>query len=146
MKKVIMILLCVLTMLLLCGCKTEEQNDMKGKSIGTVTFTNGVTETDVWILSDTESNRKTTLWGTASISGIRTDESREAALCEPGGEGLYLARMIDVNKFYYSANGVRLEDGWALQISEQADGTYTLEVRDKAGQTQGSYEVFCARL
>ena len=73
-------LICFLSMLLLCGCKanrTPPAIDTPPASDKAVTFINGVTDADVWILPDTDANRKTSVWGTATASGVKTDESRQ---------------------------------------------------------------------
>ena len=111
-----------------------------------VTFINGARDADIWILPDTQENRKTTLWGTATASKVKTDESRLAPLCEEGDNGRYLLRMIDTDGFYYAADSITLQDGWTLRIYETDVMASTLEVTDGSGVKQGTYEVFCARL
>ena len=148
MKKTLIAAICFMTLLLLCGCNPKEQDDMKIKvnSTGkTVNFVNGVTEADVWILPDTEANRKTSLWGTATVSKIPTGETRQAPLCEPGDEGLYMLRMIDADSYYYSVNGITLQADWTIEIRED-DHQYFVEVSDENGKLQSTLEVFAARL
>lgn len=144
MKKAVLIFVC-LFMLLLCGCNSEEQSDMDNKS-GTVTVINKIKDADIWILPQTEKNLKTTVWGTATVSKLKTSESRQAPLCEPGDDGLYIFRMIDTDSFYYSANGIKLESGDTLEIKENDDKACALEVRDENGNVKNTYEVFSARL
>lgn len=146
MKKAVCIAVCLLT-LLLCGCTKKEQNDMKTiKSSRTVTFVNGMPDADVWILPETEQNLKTTVWGTASASEVKTGESRPTPLCEPGDNGLYLFRMIDVDGFYYSVSSVTLQAGWRMQIKGEDLHAVVLEVTDENGDLQNAYTVFAARL
>ncbi|MBQ1356122.1 MAG: hypothetical protein IIY72_06535, partial [Solobacterium sp.] len=83
---------------------------------GTITFVNEVTDTDVWILADTEENRKTTVWGTPAVRGLKVNTETEAQLCEPAENGLYLIRMISAGKMYFSADDVVLEDGWTIRF------------------------------
>ena len=111
-----------------------------------ITVINDVAEADIWILADTEANRKTTLWGTATVKKMAEGESRETMICEPGDNGQYLFRMIDADKFYYSADALSLEEGWTLRVSGEDIGSITLEVTDENGVLQNTYEVFCARL
>ena len=150
-KKSLLLAACALIGALLCGCGKTEQTvpaDPKPspESGAAIVFVNGLEQADVWILPETEKNLKTTVWGTATVSKVKTDESRQAELCEPGVDGLYLFRMIDTDSFYYSANGISLEDGWTVEIKENDLNNYSLEVRDKNGKTQKTYDVFSARL
>ncbi|MEE0958060.1 MAG: hypothetical protein UH734_08285, partial [Ruminococcus sp.] len=112
----------------------------------TVTFVNRVNETDLWILPKTEKNLKTTVWGTAAASKVKTGESRQVPLCDPGDGGLYLIRMIDTDSFYYSANDVALEAGWTIEIKQNDTHGATAEVKDENGALKKTYEVFSARL
>ena len=144
MKKAVLIFVCLFT-LLLCGCNLKEQSDMDNKN-GTVTVINKVKDADIWILPQTEKNLKTTVWGTATVSKLKTDESRQAPLCDPGDDGLYIFRMIDTDSFYYSANGIKLENGDTLEIKETEAQAYVLEVRGENGKVKNTYEVFSARL
>lgn len=144
MKKAVLIFVCLFT-LLLCGCNLKEQSDMDNKN-GTVTVINKVKDADIWILPQTEKNLKTTVWGTATVSKLKTSESCQATLCEPGDDGLYIFRMIDTDSFYYSANGIKLKSGDTIEIKENEEQAYALEVRDENGKVKNTYEVFSARL
>ena len=146
MGKRIFAAICLLSVLLLCCCTSKETETMETKSIGTITFINSVSDADVWILADTEANRKTTLWGTATVSKITKGESRQAPLCEPGDEGLYMFRMIDTDKYYYSADRIAIKDGWTMEIKGEELHLITIEVTDGNGNPAGTYEVFAARL
>ena len=138
MKKAVLFLI---TILLLCGCEANQTVNNK-----TVTFINGVKAADVWILPETEENLKTTLWGTATVSGIKKNESREALLCEGGDDGLYIIRMIDTDNIYYSADGIMLEEGWTVHITGNDLYSVTVEVTDGNGVLKNTYEVFAASL
>lgn len=146
MKKTMILAINLLVLLLLCSCQNEEQNSMQNTNTKTATFINGVTDADVWVLPQTEKNLKTTVWGTATISKIKTDESRQFSLCEPGDDGLYILRMIDTESFYYSADGIALEEGWTLRIEGNDLWSIVVEVLDESGVLQNTYEVFSARL
>ncbi len=146
MKQAVLIVACLFTLLLLGSCQTKEPNNMTSNKQGTVTFINEVKDADVWILPDTQANRKTTLWGTATAAKVKTGESRVAPLTEPGDDGLYLFRMIDADRFYYSANGVKLQANWSVTIRADDPHTVTLEVTDETGTLQNTYAVFSAKL
>ena len=146
MKKTALIIICLIALLLLCGCGVKEQNNMEIKSNKTVTFINGVKDADLWILPKTEENLKTTVWGAATASKIRQGESRRVPLCEPGDDGHYILRMIDTDGFFYSAGDIELGSGWTVHIRETDPRSVTVDVIDENGDTQNTYEVFKARL
>ena len=112
----------------------------------TVSFINEVKEADVWILSDTKENKKTTVWGKATVSKVKTGESRKAELCEAGDNGQYIFRMIDADSFFYSADGINLEPDNILKIKENDSQSVILEVTDENGALKNTYKVFKARL
>ena len=145
MKYAIIAAVCIVA-LLLCSCRAKEQSKPEPPVTQTVTFRNGVKDADVWILPDTEANRKTTVWGTATAAKVKTGEDREAPLCDPGDNGLYLFRMIDTDSFYYSASGIELKAGWTMRLTGEDLHSITLAVTDENGALQRSYEVFAARL
>ena len=155
MKKTVWIIVCCLLLPLLFGCQAEEQGGAAEPEpkpeieyTRTVTFVNELTEADLWLLPQTEANLKTTLWGTASAAKVKTGESREVRLPEPGDTGCYIFRMIDVDQYYYSANDLVLEDGWTLRIMVEDSSleTLTVEVKDTDGAVKGTYSVFAAML
>ena len=145
MKKTALIAICLVMIAALCACTGGETETTTAAGNKTVTFINGAAEADVWILPETQENLKTTVWGKATLSAVRKGESRTAPLCEPGDDGLYIFRMIDTGSFYYSANGIALNDSMTLKIT--GEGTsFTLEVTGKDGTVSGEYELFYARL
>ena len=146
MKKVNLAAVFFAALIIFCGCKAKEQNNMEIKSDKTITFINGATEADVWIMPETEENLKTSLWGTPLIPKIKTGENRQAPLCEPGDDSHYIVRLIDTDGFYYSAKGITLEDGWALKITGEKTDSVVIEVTDEDVCLKGTYNVFCARL
>lgn len=143
MKKTLLIILSLLMLIVLYSCASKEQNNMENN---TVTFINEVKEADVWILSDTKENKKTTVWGKATVSKVKTGESRKAELCEAGDNGQYIFRMIDADSFFYSADGINLEPDNILKIKENDSQSVILEVTDENGALKNTYKVFKARL
>ena len=112
----------------------------------TVTFVNAARDADAWILPQTAANLKTTVWGTATVPKAKMGESRHVPLCEAGDEGLYIFRMIDVDGFFYSANGIVLEDGWLLTIKRNDFESISIVVSDEDDVLQDTHAVFSARL
>ena len=72
-------------------------------------------------------------------------ESREVQLEAPADNGLYIFRMIDTDKMYYSAEDIVIEDGWTLEIKGESINSVSIDVTDKDGNTT-TYEVSAARL
>ena len=140
MKKTV---ICLITMVLLCGCGANPTEPVNNK---TVNFINEVMDADIWILSETEENLKTTLWGKATVSGIKKGESRKAPLCDTGENELYIIRMIDTNNIFYSANSVALEPGWTVRITGNDLNSVKAEITDENGVLKNTYKVFAASL
>jgi len=140
MKKAVIYLI---TMLLLGGCSAKSTDSVNNK---TVNFVNGVRDADIWILPETEENLKTTLWGTATASGVKKNESCKAPLCDAGDDGLYIIRMIDTDNIFYSADGIALEAGWTVRITGEDLQSVKVEVTDENGALKNTYEVFAASL
>ena len=138
MKKPIIYLL---SMFLLCGCKAGGTDSIKG-----ITLINEVKDADIWILPKTEENLKTTVWGKATVSGIKTNETCKAPLCTAGENGLYIIRMIDTDNIFYSADDITLESGWTVRITGDDLQSVRLEVVDESGSLKNTYEVFAASL
>ena len=158
MRKMLVILLTVSVALMLYGCGNKGGEDPKtekpvnyleiAEGDGAVTFVNGAREAaDVWLIPDTEANRKTSLWGKAMIPDLESDGSARISLTKMGGPGVYLLRMIDTDEMYYEANGVRIEDGYTLRLKDgEHFGAMVLEVTDASGTVVSEYEVFWAAL
>ena len=49
-------------------------------------------------------------------------------------------------KMYYSSDNIALEDGWTLEIKQESTQVYVIEVTDKDGNLNATYEVFAASL
>ena len=140
MKKAV---ICLISMLLLCGCKANRTSTVNDKA---VTFINGINEADLWILPETEENLKTTVWGKATFSGIKANETQTVSLCEAGENGLYIIRMIDTGNTFYSADGITLEPGWTIKLKGNDLNSLEFEVTDENGALLSTYRVFAASL
>ena len=112
-----------------------------------VTVTNQVKTADVWIIPDTEENRKTTIWGAATISQLGTEASETVYLNDSADEaGAYLIRMIDEDGMFYSVDGINLEDNQSIVIRETEDRIVIIEIYDVNGTKLTEDEMFAARL
>lgn len=126
-------------------CRTS--NSMVATNIA-VTIQNQVKAADIWIIPDTEANRKTTVWGTAVLSKLDVGTSQTAYVWgSPEDNGMYLIRMIDEDQMFYSADGIKLEHNQSIVIHEDKENrTIILEVYDADGIKIAEYEMFAARL
>ena len=150
MRTIKLLTACILAVLA-AGCIRAEEPAPEEPAAGTVIFINEVTDTDVWILANTEENRKTTVWGTPTVRGMKVNTETEAQLCAPAEDGLYLIRMISARKIYFSADGVALQNGWTVRFKvgkyyNDNPVSWVLEVTDTEGNPMETYEVFGAAL
>ncbi len=148
MKKLLFILVCVALGLLLAACrKTSAKPEPAQPEVGgaQVTLRNEAKEADFWIIPDTEENRKTTLWGTATAAKMKAGEEREITLGAPAGQ--FLLRVIDTDSWYHAASGVAIREGDALRLMPDPENARALllEVTPADGAAE-TYEVFSARL
>ena len=148
MKKSVIITICLLSLLSLCGCKKESEEEIV-KEVGEtieITFINETEETtDVWVLPDIEANRKTSIWGKAMIEKLPMG-SEDKVKVEKQEEDSYLLRVIDKDQLYYEANDIIIKEGYTLKLILDSESfVASLEVTDETGNTQ-TYEVFCASL
>ena len=111
------------------------------------TFTSRIEEADIWIIPDTQENRKTTLWGTATIKALAQDDTAAVTIYDLSEDGKYLLRVIDHDSMYYSADAIEIPEGGSIELKE-LDGPMNaeLEVFDADGASVATYEVFMARL
>ena len=108
-----------------------------------VTFQNEVEEADVWILPQTEENLKTSLWGTPSVGMLGASKSADLLLTEDENAEAWLVRIIDDNKAYYSAQDLKLEDGYSVIFkSEGSKFEAVIEVQDQSGTVVFTAEAF----
>ena len=173
--RILCIILCFTTGFLLGGCaagrpggstdsetqSSESSGGQDGAGNGTgssenslvddgsvVTFRNEVEKTDVWILPDTEENRKLSVWGTATIGGLEKDKSAEVSLFALGGSGQYLVHMITPDEMYFGVSDIKLDAGYTMRfyLADEEYHVWMLEVKDADGNAVDDLEVFGARL
>ena len=121
----------------------SSHNSMEYIPTVSVTFQNEVEEADVWLLPQTEENLKTSLWGTPSAGALEKGASAELTLTNPEYAEAWLVRIIDRNKAYYSAQDLKLEDGYTVVFkSEGSKFDAVIEVHDASGAVIFSAEAF----
>ena len=111
-----------------------------------ITFVNESEKTDIWILPETNENKKTSLWGKATLAGAEQGKEYSLTVSKPESVGTYIFRAIDEDKLYYEANGITLESGCTLRLKKEGPFTFTIEVTGSDGQIIGTYSVFAAAL
>lgn len=121
----------------------SSRNSMEYIPTVSISFQNEVEEADVWLLPQTEENLKTSLWGTPSAGALEKGASAELALTNPEYAEAWLVRIIDRNKAYYSAQDLKLEDGYTVVFkSEGSKFDAVIEVHDASGAIVFSAEAF----
>ena len=110
-----------------------------GAPVETVSFINEVEETDVWILPDTEENRKLP-YSSPTIDDLALNGTSDVSL---EADGDYVIHMFSSDGMYYGVEGVALRAGDTVRFVRQGFG-FALEVTDGEGDPVSSYEVFGA--
>lgn len=112
-----------------------------------ITLVNEAVKADFWILPDTEANRKTSLWGTASADDLEAGGKIKLKIGDPGDGGTYLVRVIDADGGFYSADGLTLAEGYTLRLTEEENlMAARIEVLDENGELIFSEPAFVGRL
>ncbi|MBP3241561.1 MAG: hypothetical protein J6M92_13620 [Oribacterium sp.] len=113
----------------------------------TIGFVDKLVPADVWFLENTEKNRKTTIWGTATVKSTEL-EKRYDAVISKSADNSYLFRMIDKDHGYYSSDDLMLMDGYSVEIYK-SDGDFEqimIAVYDEKGEKKEERNVFNAAL
>lgn len=144
------ILLCLFLVLTLFACQKQEEAKPEETETSTtgemmkIRFVNEVEDTDLWILSQTEKNLKTSLWGTATVTMLKKEDAIEVAI-EETSDHLYILRLIDQRGALYSANDFELHDGDTI-VFDAIDDDFVrarLTLLDKEGkEVKAAEEVF----
>jgi hypothetical protein len=150
MKKLLLIVMGAVLLLSSAACKAEQgESEMKKKSQTdpvakiSVSFINDVETADVWILPQTEENLKTTVWGTATFSKMKTGEKGSSDVSD-AGSGKYIIRIIDTDHAYYAVNDIELGNGYSIRFMTDSS-KYDAEVivlDEKGNKTASKENVF----
>ena len=145
MKPLALTVLCLL--LALCaGCGAGPEPGPAPAEEFDLTVVNELETADIWLLPQTEQNLHTTVWGAATLADLGSGGEGRLSLTALGGPGVYILRGIDENGMYYAADGLTLEAGCALRLTdEEGPDAAALTVTDAAGEA-ASYPLFAARL
>jgi len=148
MKKILSFTILILG-LCLCACEAKEaeeeiEMDNTPKETIGITFINEVEEADVWIIPNTEENRSTSLWGTATVAKSLPGTEYGAELTKSENDE-YLLYMIDVGEMYYEAGAITLLQGYTVTISEEGYETEIL-IADAEGKIVLKKSIFRAAL
>ncbi len=113
-----------------------------------VVVTNELVNADIWIIPDTEKNRKASVWGSATLPEFEVMGSKEARILKiNGSDDMYLIRMIDEEKMLYSVDGITLVKGQKIIIRKgSADMTAVVEVYAEDGTKINEFDMFVAKL
>lgn len=121
----------------------ESYNSMMAYSEILVTFENEVAEADIWIIPQTGENLETSLWGTATVGKLGAGETAEVRLTQYDEAQAWLVHIIDENHAYYSAQDVRLADGFRIVFrTEDTAFESVIEVLDRDGSAVSRAEAF----
>jgi|GEM_PF-557228 len=125
----------------------ESYNSMLPYTTIAVTFDNEVADADVWILPQTEKNLETSLWGRATVGKLGAGKTKEVYLTEFDPAQTWLVRIIDVDHAYYSADDLKLGDGFQI-VFRSDDSRYdsVIEVLDRDGTVLSSAKAFTGML
>ena len=121
----------------------SSRNSMEYIPTVSVSFQNEVEEADIWLLPQTEENLKTSLWGTPSAGALEKGASAELTLTNPEFAEAWLVRIIDRDKAYYSAQDLKLEDGYTVVFKREGSKfDAVIELHDASGAVVFSAEAF----
>lgn len=124
--------------------KTEIITDNTLMETIRITFRNEGQEADVWIIPNTEENRKTTLWGTASVAKSTPGAEYTVNVTKSESDE-YLLYMIDTEEMYYESGAITLLNDYKVTVSQMEENTQ-LVISDVTGKTVFKKFVFKAAL
>lgn len=140
MRKVLLI--SVFVTIMLCACDKKDES-LTGSNIS-VSFTSQIESADIWIIPNTEENRKTTNWGKATIP--KAIAGGEYSVSLPDIESHeYLLRMIDDDHMYYESGYFWLLNGYTMEITG-GDDVFMLVIHSPDGKTTTKNSVFKSSL
>ena len=133
----------VIMIFTLFGCGKQKHELHFDRECFRVTFINNVETADVWVLPQTDDNLKSSLWGTASAKSLEVNTQRDITLSKTDESELYIVNIIDADHAYYSAQNIRLDDGYVIRFTTE-DSKYDayIEVLNTDGAVLMKQEAF----
>ena len=117
-----------------------------GSDLTDIILENDIQPAQVWILSDTEDNRHTSVWGTAMINAEELEKEYHFGI-PTSADYKYLFRMIDKDGIYYETDIPELQNNWKLKIYAVSSETdIHLEIFNENGELVHDCAVFNAAL
>lgn len=144
MKKVILLIIGVIIIFGITGCK-EKSNKADTTNKIEISVKNKINKADVWIISDTEKNRKTSVWGKATFKDMEVQNKYKSAKVSADTEK-YLIRVIDKDGMYYSADGITLKKHQYIVLKCKDKFSAIVEVYSDETTKTAEYKMFVARL
>ena len=112
-----------------------------------ITFKNEAVRATVWILPETEENKRTTLWGEATVPEAESEDGGKFTVSKKENAATFIFRAIDSDSMYYEANGITLDNGYSVIFKQgESPRSFTIETVRPDGQTVNVYPVFAAKL
>lgn len=147
MKKTLVVLAVLLMVFSMASCGKEKEPKTETIKTCEIGVLNEIPDADVWILPDIETYRKTTSWGTANIAKADSNSKEKIQAIVEDGQGMYLIRIIDADKMFYSADGVAIGEGQyiVLRLGENSMSAFA-EVHNADDSLDKEYEMFVGRL
>ena len=117
-----------------------------GAEVITIGYVNEISTADVWVIADTEENRKTSVWGSATLKDTAPEKEYSVDI-EKSEDDRYLLRIIDKDHLYYESGSFELKDSYSLLVYEKGDPgePHVVIYNDKHEETE-DLSVFCAAL
>ena len=148
----IVLLILILSAVVLFACASgrrtsEDALEVAPEEIITISFVNSIQTADVWIIPDTEENRKTSVWGTADLKNAEPEKEYSVPIQRNDGD-TYLLRMIDKDHTYYESKSIMLKEGYSVIVycSEKSNLDIRLAVYNENEEESENISLFHAAL
>ena len=125
----------------------RERNTMVHMRPIEILLENQVKTADIWIMEDTNENRKKSVWGGTTVKECAVETPQQLTIKNVSDDNLYIVRMLDDKGLFYEACNVEITEGQSIVIkSEDNDLRTVVSVYDTEGSLQNEYEMFAAAL
>lgn len=125
----------------------RERNTMVHMRPIEILLENQVKTADIWIMEDTNENRKQSVWGGTTVKECAVETPQQLTIKNVSDDNLYIVRMLDDKGLFYEACNVEITEGQSIVIkSEDNDLRTVVSAYDTEGSLQNEYEMFAAAL